>query len=459
MAFFDASSVNGFQSANLWAQNASQSVNERFEGVISQTGSVADYGGALGGATTINYSDFVFERDGVTYRYTGNWAVTYDAPVVNGTVSAGTTTISGAYSQILVGTAPSLVYYGSGGDTLAVNFATPLAGILPGTDTTLLSVPGLLFGGANEAAAYQNLHLDATPNLPDLSFPFDDYLGGSDGNDVLYAAAGNDLVEGFTGNDLLYGGAGDDALQGGIDNDILIAGDGTDLASGGDGSDTIYGESGNDTLSGNAGDDVIAGDTGDDIVLGGDGNDLAFGGDDNDVLYGEAGDDQMRGDAGNDVMTGDAGADILVSGDGNDLAFGGDDNDVLYGEAGDDQLRGDAGDDMIFGGEGSDVLVGGEGNDVIVSEAGNDQIFGEAGDDRFVFGFSNGADVIFDFGQAAGNEDVIQFQPGTFDSYASILAAVQQVGADVVITVTPADSLTLANVSLGSLTEGDFVFA
>jgi Ca2+-binding RTX toxin-like protein len=304
----------------------------------------------------------------------------------------------------------------------------------------------------------------------------DDYLSGGGGNDIFVAGDGNDIIVAsgpttlaFAGNgdDTLYGGdgadhlrgdAGNDTMVGGAGADILVGGDGNDLAFGGDANDVLYGEAGNDHLRGDAGDDIMIGDAGADILVGGDGNDLAFGGDGDDVLYGEAGNDHLRGDAGDDVMTGDAGADILVGGDGNDLAFGGDANDVLYGEAGDDHLRGDAGDDTLFGGAGADILVGGDGNDVIQGGIGNDHIYGEGGNDRFVFGPGDGADVIHDFGQTAGNDDVIQYQPGTFDSYAAVLAASHQDGANVVIMTSSTDTLTLENISLSSLTESDFLF-
>jgi Ca2+-binding RTX toxin-like protein len=324
----------------------------------------------------------------------------------------------------------------------------------PGTDTLLGGAGNdLLAGGAG-----------------------DDYLAGGGGHDTFLAGDGNDIVVatgpttlafGENGDDTLYGGDGADHLRGDAGNDtmvsgagadILVGGDGNDLAFSGEGSDVLYGEAGDDHLRGDAGNDTMTGDAGADILVGGDGNDLAFGGEGSDVLYGEAGDDHLRGDAGNDTMTGDAGADIVVGGDGNDLAFGGDGEDVLYGEAGDDHLRGDAGSDLLSGGTGADILVGGDGDDVIEGGTGNDQFYGEAGNDRFVFSADDGSDVIHDFGQTAGNDDVIQLQPGIFDNYAAVLAASHQDGANVLIMMSSGASLTLENVLLSSLTESDFLF-
>jgi Ca2+-binding RTX toxin-like protein len=304
----------------------------------------------------------------------------------------------------------------------------------------------------------------------------DDYLAGGGGHDTFLAGDGNDIVVasgpttlafGENGDDTLYGGdgadhlrgdSGNDIMAGGAGADILVGGDGGDLAFGGDGNDVLYGEADNDHLRGDAGDDIMTGDAGADILVGGDGNDLAFGGDGSDVLYGEAGDDHLRGDAGDDIMTGDAGADILVGGNGSDLAFGGAGGDVLYGEGGDDHLRGDTGDDTLIGGAGADILVGGNGDDLIQGGIGNDQMYGEIGNDRFVFGPVDGSDIIHNFGQTAGNDDVIQFQRGTFDNYAAVLAASHQDGANVLIMASSGDTLTLEGVSLLSLMESDFLF-
>jgi len=295
----------------------------------------------------------------------------------------------------------------------------------------------------------------------------DDTLAGGSGQDVILGGAGADLIfgedgadtlYGEAGGDLIYGGAGDDVIAGGDGDDVLVGEDGDNLVFGEDGNDTIYGSLGRDHLRGGAGADVISSDAGDDIVVGEDGDDLAFGGLGDDTVYGDSGNDHLRGEGGNDVLSGDAGADTLVGGDGDDLIFGGDDADLILGEDGNDHLRGDAGSDTLVGGIGNDLIVGGSGDDIILGDGGSDVLYGEGGSDRFVFGVGSGLDTIADFGQSPGDDDLIQFQPGTFSGFGEVRAAGFQSGADTVIVVSASDVIRLSNVQVGSLQEGDFLF-
>ena len=71
------------------------------------------------------------------------------------------------------------------------------------------------------------------------------------------------------------------------------------------------------------------------------------------------------------------------------------------------------------------------------------------------FGTSFGKDVITDFQASGVNQDVLQFSPNTFSSFAAVLAHAAQVGSDVVITADAADTVTLQNVHLSSLQKND----
>jgi len=83
-----------------------------------------------------------------------------------------------------------------------------------------------------------------------------------------------------------------------------------------------------------------------------------------------------------------------------------------------DTLTGTSGDDVIFGAGGSDSLVGGAGNDTLYGGMGLDTLTGGAGNDVFAFGSlgdfrSSGAlypKIIADFGNTAGNTDVIDLR-------------------------------------------------
>jgi Ca2+-binding RTX toxin-like protein len=97
----------------------------------------------------------------------------------------------------------------------------------------------------------------------------DDWLKGTQANDVIRGRGGDDWLSGEKGNDRLYGGKGDDYLQGGRGKDILKGGRGDDDLQGGRGSDTLRGGKGDDWLEGGRGVDRLFGGQGDDHLFGG----------------------------------------------------------------------------------------------------------------------------------------------------------------------------------------------
>jgi len=144
------------------------------------------------------------------------------------------------------------------------------------------------------------------------------------------------------------------------------------------------------------------------------------------------------GTAGNDTLNGGKGNDIIDGGDGIDTLAGGNGNDTLIGGLGNDVLDGGSGDDVLNGGLGNDTLTGGNGNDY------------------FLFGVGFGQDTVTDFQKG----DQIVFDDQVFANFTQVLASnPQQVGSNVVITDVSGDTLTLQNVSLGSLQASDFLFA
>jgi len=116
------------------------------------------------------------------------------------------------------------------------------------------------------------------------------------------------------------------------------------------------------------------------------------------------------------------------------------------------------GNDMITGTDFADDIRGGVGNDLITGGAGDDVLNGGGGNDIFVFGAGFDHDTITGFAAGLTVGDAIKFE-GLFADYDSVLAASQQVGANVVITVSPSDTITLTQVALSNLAANDFLFA
>lgn len=146
-----------------------------------------------------------------------------------------------------------------------------------------------------------------------------------------------------------------------------------------------------------------------------------------DKLMGSALADRMNGGAGDDLIQSKAGADTVLGGVGADTLDGGGDNDLLRGGRGDDSINGSDGADWIAGDRGDDVLIGGAGADIFYAFADSDR------------------DVIRDFNFYEG--DRIQLDYGT-------PFAVDQVGADVVLTIADTAHIVLTGVDLGSLQSG-----
>ena len=243
-------------------------------------------------------------------------------------------------------------------------------------------------------------------------------LGGTAGDDILYALGGSDTVNGFGGNDTLFGQAGSDTLNGGDGNDALTGGTGSDTANGGTGNDTFdytFGD-GADAVDGGADSDTLK------IVGTGGANtlDVTFNGAaitnfeggtvtgvesiTADLLAGTdtltyagtlaansvtanlaagtasgftsiANIENVTGGSGNDTLIGDGNANVLDGGanGGADTLTGGAGNDTINGAGGSDTLTGDAGNDTINGGISSDtaVFAGGIGNFSLSATTGN----------------------------------------------------------------------------------------
>jgi Ca2+-binding RTX toxin-like protein len=133
-------------------------------------------------------------------------------------------------------------------------------------------------------------------------------------------------------------------------------------------------------------------------------------------------------------------------------------NDKLSGNAGANTLNGLGGNDGLDGAAGNDVLSGGAGNDRLIGGAGNDHLDGGAGPDSFVFDNAFGKDTVVGFVAAGAGHDTIDFSTAVFANFAAVHSHMAQSGANVIITLDSADTITLKGVTLASLTAGDFTF-
>ncbi len=201
----------------------------------------------------------------------------------------------------------------------------------------------------------------------------------------------------------------------------------------------------------------------------------------------------LLGTAGNDTnFRGTAGADIMQAGAGNDTVLGLGGNDVFLATVGDgaDSYTGSTGVDTIdfsaitaaatinlatgaassaqtgadtlatienaTGGAGADTITGTTAANRLSGGAGADVLTGGGGSDVFVFGPGFGADLITDFGDVSGNQDMVSFSGFLFTDISSVLSNATQAGADTVINLGGGDVLTLANYQLAGFGADDF---
>ncbi len=416
------------------------------------------------GANFENLSLFTFD---VPAGGTGNEL----ANTIRGNVASNTLAgLDG--NDILVGNSgDDLLLGGAGNDILRGGAGADILGGGAGVDTADYSVPDF-FVGVTVDMSSAGLSGDALGDTY-LSIEivqgtsFNDVLMGRDFfADTMIGGAGDDVLMGRLGADELRGGAGRDTLSyanslSGVDV-RLFAG----TAAGGEANGDVY--SGIENIIGSATrTDTLVGDATDNYIWGGGGNETIAGRENADQLYGEAGNDTLLGGADDDYLVGGAGADTLGGGAGNDVAAysesasgvtvnlqtglgsGGDaQGDVLvsiervYGSAFNDVIIGKANatDNIFDGGPGDDTMTGGLGNDTFMFRAGW------------------GSDTITDFSAGAASGDVVHLQFFGFSTFGQLIAAATQIGADTVIDVGAGQTLTLQNVILGNLVDGDFIF-
>ncbi|MDQ8728500.1 family 16 glycosylhydrolase [Bradyrhizobium sp. LHD-71] len=101
-------------------------------------------------------------------------------------------------------------------------------------------------------------------------------------------------------------------------------------------------------------------------------------------------------------------------------------------------------DNIIIGNTGRNMIDGGKGNDVLA---------GGGGADTFRIRAGNGNEIVTDFKTGAGaGGDVLQLNETGFATAADVMAAMTQVGTDVVLTIGSGESITLQDTSIQDFT-------
>lgn len=319
----------------------------------------------------------------------------------------------------------------------------------------------------------------------------DDMYEVSEIGDAVYEAAGqgNDTIfsyaDGFTlweNTDVLalvgaartgFGNAAANILIGNDLNNVLIGGGGIDTLIGGRGDDTYEVDQVGDVVSENSGE-------GTDIVfsyadgyalaanvetlalvggartgIGNAGNNTLIGNDLGNTLIGGAGADLLIGGRGDDVYEITEAGDTVVeqAAEGADIVFSYLDSYLLAGNVETLALAGAA---RVGVGNGlNNTLVGNGLNNILNGEGGDDALTGGGGIDQFWHLAEGGRDRIADF--SVVNETVVLSQ-SQFANFAAVQASMTQSGANVVITFSGNQSLTIDNVTIAQLTAANFVF-
>lgn len=163
-------------------------------------------------------------------------------------------------------------------------------------------------------------------------------------------------------------------------------------------------------------------------------------------------------DSTNDVpITGDAGdpSDPAAadSGGGKLAAEAATTSSTLIGSSGNDQLEGNRGADILSAMADNDTNKAGNGSDTPFGGDGDDILNGGAGTDLFVFHSGFGQDTVTEFNASA---DHIELAIGLYDNFQDLQPHMQQVGQDVVTTISDAEAVTLQKVTLADLDPNDF---
>jgi len=324
--------------------------------------------------------------------------------------------------------------------------------------------------------------------------------GGTDTSITIGSGIDSVTANWGTGNHLTIGSGNDSIVVSGGSGNTITVGSGVDVINASsEASDTVKAGGGNDTISVGADSTVSAG-NGVDIITAGGGSAITAGGGNDTVSVGAGSGASITLGSGVDTVTVTGGKATTINvGSGNDTitVSGGSGNTITAGSGNSVITASTEANDKIATSDGTgaavavyaganNTVVVGNGNDT-VSLGGSDTVTAGKGIDTFIIGTSGapsltapaqlslneegsialpitaslsatgfGHDTITGFSTASF--DKVAFSTAEFASYAAVMADARQVGANTVITADAADSVTLAGVTLSSLSSSNFEF-
>ncbi|MEQ1709129.1 MAG: calcium-binding protein [Terricaulis sp.] len=384
------------------------------------------------------------------------------ADLLQGEGDADTLSGEGGIDSLAGGDGDDVLIGGAGADSLGGGAGIDTADYAASLAVNVNLQTGIASGGDAAGDTFASVE-----NI--IGSAFADTLTGRDGfANTLTGGDGNDVLSGGTGGaDVMNGGAGIDTL------DYSLSPNGVDVrlfsgaAAGGSANGDSYSSIEN-IIGAATKTDTLAGDANANSIWGGGGNETITGRENTDTLYGEAGNDTLLGGADSDVLIGGIGADTLGGGSQDDTAdYSASDAGVTVNLQTGSGVGGHAQGDVlvsiedVIGSAFADLIIGKNNawDNIFDGRGGDDTYTGGLGNDVFVFRLSEGADTITDF-VAGGTADAVQLAGfgAAFDSFAEIIAAATQIGADTIIDFGGGQTLTLQNVALANLSSGDFIF-
>ncbi|OSI73913.1 hypothetical protein BSZ21_06095 [Bradyrhizobium canariense] len=457
-------------------------------GAVTITISAGGTGSALGDAST-GHDTFT---GGVNSAIGSNFADGYNASAFKN----GFNSFQGnGGNDTITGNGSTQVQYSNATSGVTITIGAGGAGSASGDG----SVGTDSFTGVNSAAGG---NLNDTYNASGYGAGLYNSFQGNGGNDTI-TGNGSTQVQYFSATSgvtitIGAGGTGSASGDGSVGSDTFVSG--VNSAVGGNLNDTynasgfgaglynsFHGNGGNDTITGNGSTQVQYGSATSGVTItigaGGTGSasgDSSVGTDSFTGVYGAIGgnfDDtynasafsagqfnSFQGNGGNDTITGNGSTQIeyfsatagvnvnLTSGVASGNASVGTDT-ITGGVSG---VQGSNFADTITGSSGNDSLFGNGGDDILSGVGGNDYLAGGLGADTFVYSIG-GADYIGDFNRSEGDRIDLTGVTGVF-TLADIQARATQQGSDTLINFGGGNTITLANVTVGSLVASDFLF-